>query len=659
MKATLTLGISLLLFLHAYSQAQLSQEFEIITMADMQYEPAFEPDAPAVVLFDIGDTRFETISNGYKAKFTTVYRIKILTEEGLEKANQEIYYYAENSDLFELVNNIHGNTYNVENDKIVKTELDLKEVYDQQQNKYYKKKIFTMPNVKVGSVIEIKYDHYPLRRGEMKSWNFQTDIPVVYSKYVARMIPFYTHVVLSQGITKFDEYTADYDKIGVARVYASNGMVEQSFYDYIHTYVMKEVPSLKDESYTTGREHVVMKIYFQLAESIENGQKFTHLTTWPKLADDRIKSDYFGKYQKKCEKAAAKIIQEELDFSGLNGSDYEKSKLIINYVKNNFLWTNVGGIGSDNLNPNKLIDSKSGTVGDINLFLTGMLNAAGIDAKPVISSTRYHGKVWIEYPIADFFNYVLVLVNTEKGSFLADGTDPNTPYNRLPIRCINGQGLIIDEEPGWVDLYTDVESLEKTSIKITVDADSAKAQTIVIKNLTEYDSYAYKDKFKNDKAKIKDHFLDLGYKNIKSVQSRFYDNPDVPYMIAFGAQYALEQIDGKILVKPFINFPIAKNPFTQKTRTYPVDFIYRQSKEYSCAVTIPDGYKASYIPKSYQVDNSLIEIIYNTSVSGNIIDVSGSIRYKKAIYNSEEYADLQRYFDIIVRQFNDAIVLEK
>ena len=50
-----------------------------------------------------------------------------------------------------------------------------------------------------------------------------------------------------------------------------------------------------------------------------------------------------------------------------------------------------------------LLSSKTGNSAEINLFLAGMLNAAGIEAYPVITSTRSNGKIQSDYPFLQPF----------------------------------------------------------------------------------------------------------------------------------------------------------------------------------------------------------------------------------------------------------------
>jgi hypothetical protein len=57
---------------------------------------------------------------------------------------------------YDLVHNIEGITYNLENNKIVKTKLNKKNFFISKFSENRKSVTFTLPNVKEGSIIEYK-----------------------------------------------------------------------------------------------------------------------------------------------------------------------------------------------------------------------------------------------------------------------------------------------------------------------------------------------------------------------------------------------------------------------------------------------------------------------------------------------------------------------
>jgi hypothetical protein len=443
------LFILLLLSQNTFAQTP-SIEFGVINQNEinMTTYPA-DPQAEAVVLFDLGDSRFIDTEQGYDILFTRIRRVKILSRAGIKYSEVSIplYHKGVNS---EIVKSIEAFSYNLVNGKLEKTPLDQSTVYKEKINDQWDVKKFAMPDVRPGTIIEFKYVVETPYHFNLPDWEFQDRIPTVYSKYTVRMIPFYEYVFIAQGVARFDSQESKKDPEKrtwgtVVQSYGQNIGSGFEFQDLIHTYVMKNLPAFRDESYITSISDYIVKIDFQLAKfHSPQGSNEDIISTWPLLIDGLLKEDAFGKYLNSCERAAKTILEKELQVE--NKTELEKCQTIIDYVKSKFSWDGFSNMAASK-SVKDLINLKKGNPAEINLLLTALLNSAGIKASPVILSTRDHGKIKSNYPFISFFNYVIVLVKLENQSFLADGADSFTPFNSIPPKCINEKGLIINKDP--------------------------------------------------------------------------------------------------------------------------------------------------------------------------------------------------------------------
>ena len=59
------------------------------------------------------------------------------------------------------------------------------------------------------------------------------------------------------------------------------------------------------------------------------------------------------------------------------------------------------------------LKTRQGNVAEINLLLTAMLRKAGIEADPMILSTRDNGIANTSYPLISEYNYVICVVFRE------------------------------------------------------------------------------------------------------------------------------------------------------------------------------------------------------------------------------------------------------
>ncbi len=611
-----------------------------------------DPEAEAVVLFDIGESVFIDTETGYDIQFTRTKRIKILDRSGTAHAEITLPYYVDGYGKTERYRTIEAFSYNIEDGRLVKTPLDERTVYEEIINDRWKAKTFVVPNVKAGTIIEYRSVLQTPFYHNLPDWVFQDVIPTVYSKYTVKMIPFYEYVFLVQGISRFSYQNSEPAK-GVGRTYRSF-----KFQDFVHTYVLENVPAFKDEAYMTSANDYLIKMDFQLAKFHNpTGGSTDILSTWEDLNKSLIKSFNFGKYIKKSSKIAGQILEEELALDDLD--EINKVKKIVKYVKATMSWNGYNSKYASKT-PKELSNQKTGNAADINLFLIALLETAGIPVQPVIISTRNHGKISTDYPFSHFFNYVIPSITIDEKTFLSDGTDPNIAYNRIPSRCINEKGLIVDDEQiNWVDLYTNIKSVNHRSIELKIDPESLKADTRVVNQTTEFESSRFKSTYKDDTTKIKNHLLANGFEEITKIKTLNFNNSSVPYTVAYEGETKIESIDDKIIVSPFLHYPLQENKLTQKTRAFPVDFIYPKSETFKSLITIPENYQVIDLPKQFEMKNALADIKLVYSVQDNVVTVDGEYYLKKAVYQPNEYARIKSYLNAIVKKFNTQLVLIK
>ena len=79
------------------------------------------------------------------------------SKEGFEKATQYIGYYKPDSGKNEMVTSIKGYTFNLEKGRIKREKLTKKGIFDEKRSKYRSVKKMTMPAIKEGCIIELKY----------------------------------------------------------------------------------------------------------------------------------------------------------------------------------------------------------------------------------------------------------------------------------------------------------------------------------------------------------------------------------------------------------------------------------------------------------------------------------------------------------------------
>jgi hypothetical protein len=631
-------------FLHEFGKYS-NEEFEL-----KKYAP--DPSAEAVVIYDIGTSYFTRVGDGeFELTFERTMKIKVFTKAGLKYAQIEIPFY-EGNEGYEKISDLQGNTYNYESGAIRTTHLNPDNTFNETVNQHWKVKKIAMPDVKEGSVFEVSYRISSPYLFNFRSWDFQSGIPTIYSEYLTKMNPFYEYSYILQGANGFDAVNK-YEESGIKQHFAGidyNNMV----YDFI----MKDVPAFKDESFITSRKDYIIKLDFQLAKIHHpTGMETKIMSTWPELCGELLSDDSFGRYLNTCRKKA-KDTALGLQLTGK--TNLEKIIAIDTYMKKNYKWN-----GEDDkfvIKTEKDFEtSKSGNSAEINLYYLGLLNAAGIDAVPVLLSTRDHGKIKSDYPFQHFFNYVSILAKTDSSFLLLDGTDPLSNFREVPTRCINEKGLIVDKKNAqWITISSGLMSKKEQQFELNINATHDSVYETHRLVLTGYDAIDYRTRYTTSLKDLRTKLLGNNALLTDSLIANNVLNIEKPFTLYYKKSESIGNIDNKLIINPFCGEAISENPLKQKERTYPVDMLYRKSNRFVTVLNIPAGYKIFSIPENMSVDNNLVRIKYNIeNMLANKITIFAQYEFKQDVYDPKDYADLRSYYNMIVSKMNEKIVLAK
>ena len=302
---------------------------------------------------------------------------------------------------------------------------------------------------------------------------------------------------------------------------------------------------------------------------------------------------------------------------------------------------------------------KSGNNADINLFTIGLLNAAGVKARPVILSTRDNGKIKLDYPFSHFFNYVAIIADVDGRKILSDATNAFSANDRIPEKCINDKGLIIQKDKvEWVGLQTTVPTKIQKTIRMNL-TDSINNVTVQT-SATEYSGLDYRNDFATNTRTIKQHLLDKGYNVIdSSIVVKNQTSINNPYILKYTIEDHPEKMNDKIYVSPFLHEVLSENPLKQSVRTYPIDMIYPKKSSFYSEIAIPVGYKVDFLPPADKIKNEMFELEYSNLVHDKKIIVNLIYYFKIPVYEATEYSKIKYYFNEIVNKGSEKIVFVK
>jgi len=316
--------------------------------------------AEAVVLYRIGKTSYIQDDYGFKMLSEMRVKIKVLTTAGLKWADISIPFYADDNNNKEVVSDLKGNTYNMENNVVRTTPLDCKNTFIEKTEENWKAVKFAMPDVKVGSVLEYSFQEVSPVSFSLNSWKFQLSIPVVYSEFTVSMVPFFEYKYSLQGAKTFDYYNESIDP-GLPKRFYGDSYQEKKF-----LYVMKNVPASKEEPFIDCPEDNLISLEFQLKKiSYPGNSVYETSTSWSAIIKELLEEeDFFGKYLHVCEHKA-KDFTDTMNLK--KATSRMKVERIVNFLKSNFTWDGEFGIYASG-KINEFLRTKSGSVAQINLF---------------------------------------------------------------------------------------------------------------------------------------------------------------------------------------------------------------------------------------------------------------------------------------------------
>ncbi len=649
----LLLSVFLLITSELSSQNQYSEIYGKMTQHEMsmtEYEN--DKDAEAIVIYDLGENYFRTDDNiGFLLVKERSFKIKILKQSGLDYANIEIPYYKDGSEM-EEVRNIEAYTYNWDEPALSKTKLDYKKIYEEKINEKWYVQKFAMPDVRLGSVIEVKYEIVTPFYFNMGEWNFQKKIPVIHSRLTYKAIPYYEYTYIARGLSKFDEFSSK-----ALNNEIRFGRLVYKELEYI--FGMSNIPAFRDEEFISSPKNHMMSLNFQISRIyLSSGGKKDIITTWPEMAKSFMKEDYFGKYLKNCKKEAKKILPEiDLD----NKSMLEQAKAITSYVKNTYNW-NGGYDKYAILSVSDFIKQKRGNSANINLFLTGLLQEANIEANPVILSTRNHSMISKDHPFTHFFNYAITEITIDEKKYYIDATESLLDFDELPERCIHVEGLAIKnegKETEWIFTQQRTPSITEKKLHIKPIPEENKLEIETQYIASGYAAYNYRSIYLGKEENLKQNLQKRNNIIPKGEVKVDDENLDSPFSFSFSFDNNLESSSDKLFIKPFCNLSINDNPFKQTHRSLPIDLLYFRGESYNTIIDIPAGYKVEYLPRASNVSNKTIELSYLAKEEDNKIVVTANYMFKKNIYQAEEYMLLKGVFTSIIQRFSDMIILSK
>lgn len=653
-----------LLFLFSFIKIS-AQNFELGKVSTAELKEKQHPkdtNAVAAILFKNGKTSFDySLKNGFTAITEVTMRIKIYKKEGYDWANFSVAYYVGyenyNDDIVKFSN---ATTYNLENGSIVKTKLNSEGSFKKNVNEYWNEASITLPNVKVGSVIEFKYVLKTENIVKFPVFNFQDKIPVNYAEYTTNIPYFFTYKPIQVGYVdlKMDSKVVD---SGFSFEDKNSQTVSLSFKQLKTKYSAENISALKAENYVDNIQNYQSSLHHELEKTnFPDEKEKNYSKDWDGVAKTIYADKEFGIELQDSSYLLndVKTILKDID------SKEERLAVVFKFVQSRMNWNNDNGYYTDK-GVKQAYTDRTGNVAEINFILISMLKLAGLDASPVLVSTREHGLP--VFPNRTVFNYVVAAVIIDGIQVLLDATHKYTTQNILPLNVLNWKGRLIKQEgiSQEIDLVPTKPSGKYYTLMVKMDKE-AKMEGKYRLQMTDYDAYSFREKY----AEMdEDTYLEKIENDLSGIKIQDYsiDNKKTdlanPILenFTFAASNHCDIFGDKIYINPMLVFTQSHNSFVQEKRQMPIYFGYPKLERYNISFEIPEGYTVESIPQPMRIstDGKELSFSINAVSQGNRIQLLVTKEINMAIVSADFYGTIKEFYQKMIDKQNEKIVLKK
>lgn len=572
--------------------------------------------APAVVLCDYGFFDKERFD------FTRLLRIKILRKEGFPYADAK-YLTMSNPSIRAMI-------YNLDGEEIIKEKLSGSSIYIKMLSADIYETSFAMPNVNVGSVIDIEFKY----NGLPYIWNFQRLIPVRHSELI---IPESEYLDISKNFFGYVPLTIkERDR-----------------------WVATNVPAFKPEPHIDSPENYMTKLEIEIRKVSYLGYIRSLSTSWESINGILLTNTSFP--AESTSSLCLSPMVKELQESGFKGDSllraaFERVKEM-KFNGEERLLVSKSGLCSK-------LKLGSGNSADVNLALIQVLKKLGFKTYPIVLSTRDNGIISQHSPSLNKLNYVIVAIHDENGLRLLDATEEYMPCTILPDRCINGNGRLVHTEISqWVPLVVNGKDDLSTTYDLKFKDDMTLSGTITV-DAVDYAAYEIRKAYATFNSK-EEYTRSVEKANpgltIEEMSATGLEDLYAPLQIIYNVKLdgLTTHIDNEIYLKPMLYEAVTENPFIAAERLYPVSYSRKINHQVNLRLALSEGMTAEVVPlpAAGKTRNGSISYNYEVKTGSDSIEVNYRFSTNSLTIPQDQYKELREIYNRIVGKHSEPIII--
>ena len=620
------------------------------------------PGAAAVYLFK------EEITDDKLHMWSKYVRLKVLTEAGKEYANVELKSYSLEDNGGYTVNGIAGRTIHPDGTIIPFTGKPFDKLIEKTQGYKEMAKVFTLPDVEVGSIIEYRYElRYDDNYFFAPSWFVQSDLFTRKAHYLWRP----TNQTLISKDEAGEQLT---DGIAWTPILPKDAVFTHNRLpgtgsdpgQLLMELNMHDIPPAPDEDYMPPIESLSYRVMFFYApyrtadEFWKNEGKH-----WAKDRDKFIGPDAKVKaavhdlvaptdtQDQKLRKIYAAVMK--LDNTSLNRehSAAEEKAQGLGEVKNaDDIW-----------------ERKRGSDDQIAQLFVAMARAAGMKAYLMVVTNRDRSIFIPGYLTLSQLDDDIAIVNVDGKEQYFDPGQRYCPYGQLAWKHTVVQGLrqtdggsAIAATPG--QSYKDSRTDRIAELTMDEHGEATGTVTMMYRGAP---ALNWRQRFLRGDATSLNHNLQAAMERlmpggmdvkVKSIEK--LEEYEEPLVVKFDVKGQIASSTGKRLLVPGDIFEVnAKPAFPHEKRALPVYFDYASSMLDAVRVTFPASLGIESLPASDQVPFQKTAVyVLKTESTPTSVTVHRNLLVGDIIFDLNQFSDLRAFYSKFETKDQEPVVLK-
>ena len=638
-----------------------------LARADKWIEPTAEelkmtsqpevPGAAAVYLY-----REETTDD--KLHFFSIYvRLKVLTDKGKEFGNVELSYENRKGGGGYTVNDIAGRTIHSDGTVFPFTGKPYDKLIEKGQNTKYMAKVFTLPNIEVGSIVEYRYtlrydDHYFIS----PQWIIQSELFTRKAHYMWK--PTSEQLVTNDDrgqVTNSIAWTPILPKGTDVKLSNVPGTDQRVFEVNI-----QNVPPAPDEELMPPISSLTFRVLFYYSPYRSNAEFWKDEGKhWSKLQDkfigpgkgvnDAVRQlvGASDTSEQKLRKIYAAVMEmENTDFTHEHSAAEEKSEGL-----------------KDLHNTDDILARKRGESDQLALLFIAMARAVGLKAYAMTVTNRDRHLFLSTYFNLSQFDDTIALVNVDGKELTFDPGSRYCPYGHLAWKHTmagglrqtdSGAAIVFTEAEPYVasqvqrvaDLKMDESGVVTGTVKMTyIGAPALRWRQIALRG----DATALEHDLRTRVEELLPSGMEVKVSSISKVAD--YEQPLVADITVKGN---IGSSTGKRLLLPADIFQVnAKPTFSHEKREVAIAFDYAYDNKDVVRITFPSTFAIESLPASdkYQYLKSSAYAFTSASTSTSVT-FRREFALAEIIFPATEYPAIRSYYGKFETKDQENVVLK-